>query len=107
MQHFEIMEWEDNGTEGFVKFKGGLESKRENGYNNMYQDGKLIASTAQDTINDRGIGKTTLFLPWTWEQLGEQPENKVYGTHMEEKQLGIFQQDGKEQKVLSYTSYQI
>ena len=78
MQHFEIMEWEDNGTEGFVKFKGGLESKRENGYNNMYQDGKLIASTAQDTINDRGIGKTTLFLPWTWEQLEDEPENKVY-----------------------------
>lgn len=78
MQHFEIMEWEDNGTEGFVKFKGGLESKRENGYNNMYQDGKLIASTAQSTINDRGIGKTTLFLPWTWEQLEGEPENKVY-----------------------------
>ena len=78
MQHFEIMEWEDNGTNGFVKFTGGLESKREDGYNNMYQDGKLIASTAQDTIDERGIGKTTLFLPWTWQQLGDEAENKVY-----------------------------
>ena len=44
----------------------------------MYQDGKLIASTAQDTIDERGIGKTKLFLPWTWQQLGDEAENKVY-----------------------------
>ncbi|MBX7286356.1 endo-alpha-N-acetylgalactosaminidase family protein [Clostridium chauvoei] len=78
MQHFEIMEWEDDGTNGFVKFNDGLEVKRENGNINMYQDGKLISITPKDTINDRGIGKTTLFMPWTWEQLDNEPENKVY-----------------------------
>lgn len=78
MQHFEIQEWEDDGTTGFVKFNNGLESRRENGVINMYQDGKLIATTPKNTIDDRGIGKTALFMPWTWEQLGEEPENKVY-----------------------------
>ena len=79
MQHFEIQEWEDDGTDGgFVKFNDNLEVIRENGYNNMYKDGKLISSTAQDTIDDRGIGKTTLFIPWTWEQLSDEAENKVY-----------------------------
>ena len=78
MQHFEILEWEDDGTTGFVKFTDGLESRRENGAINMYQDGKLIATTPKNTIDDRGIGRTTLFIPWTWEQLGETPENKVY-----------------------------
>lgn len=78
MQHFEIQEWEDDGTTGFVKFNDDLESRREDGKINMYKDGKLIASTDQSTINDRGIGKTQLFLHWTWEELGEEPENKVY-----------------------------
>ena len=78
MQHFEIMEWEDDGTNGFVKFNNGLEVKRENGNINMYQDGNLIATTPKNTINDRGIGKTTLFMPWTWEQLNDEAENKVY-----------------------------
>ena len=78
MQHFEIMEWKDNGTDGFVKFTDGLESKREDGAINMYKDGKLIATTEEDTIDDRGIGKTKLFMHWTWDQLGEEAENKIY-----------------------------
>ena len=79
MQHFEIQEWEDDGTEGgFVRFNNGLEVIRENGYNNMYQDGRLISSTQQSTIDERGIGETTLFIPWTWEQLGDDAENKIY-----------------------------
>ncbi|MGL5381003.1 endo-alpha-N-acetylgalactosaminidase family protein [Clostridium sp.] len=78
MQHFEIQEWEDDGTTGFVKFNDGLETRRENGVINMYQDGNLIASTDHSTIDERGIGKTTLFMPWKWEQLNEAPENKVY-----------------------------
>ena len=78
MQHFEIQEWEDDGTAGFVKFNDGLESRREDGYINMYKDGKLIASTDKNTIDDRGIGQTKLFLHWTWDQLGEEPENKIY-----------------------------
>ncbi|MGL5381004.1 endo-alpha-N-acetylgalactosaminidase family protein [Clostridium sp.] len=78
MQHFEIQEWEDDGTTGFVKFNDGLETRRENGVINMYQDGRLIASTEHETIDERGIGKTKLFIPWKWEQLNEAPENKVY-----------------------------
>ncbi|WP_170272217.1 endo-alpha-N-acetylgalactosaminidase family protein [Clostridium tarantellae] len=78
MQHFEIMDWEDDGTTGHVKFNDGLEVKRENGIINMYQDEKLIATTPKNTINDRGIGKTTLFMPWTWEQLEGTEQNKVY-----------------------------
>ncbi|MGL4992245.1 MAG: endo-alpha-N-acetylgalactosaminidase family protein [Sarcina sp.] len=78
MQHFEILDWNDNGTEGHVKFSGGLEVKREKGMINMYQDGHLISQTIQSTIDDRGIGKTKSFIPWTWEQLGDEAENKVY-----------------------------
>ncbi|MGL4992248.1 MAG: endo-alpha-N-acetylgalactosaminidase family protein [Sarcina sp.] len=78
MQHFEILDWNDNGTEGHVKFTGGLEVRREGKMLNMYQDGHLISQTDKSTIDERGVGKSKSFIPWTWKQLGEEDENKVY-----------------------------
>ncbi|MPQ43130.1 endo-alpha-N-acetylgalactosaminidase family protein [Clostridium tarantellae] len=78
MQHFDIMEWVDDGTNGFVKFNNGLISKRENGNINIYQDDKLIATTPISSLNWRRIGITTLFMPWPWAQIDGKPQKKVY-----------------------------
>ncbi|MGL5244584.1 MAG: endo-alpha-N-acetylgalactosaminidase family protein, partial [Sarcina sp.] len=78
MQHFNILEWNDNATSGFIRFDNGLITKIENGNINMYQDSKLIATTPSSSLNDRNIGITTLFIPWTWAQIDGKPQRKVY-----------------------------
>ena len=60
MQHFDIMKM----TEDEVIFNEELRAVREGSDINYYKDGRLVATTPENTINSIGEGKTTLFLPW-------------------------------------------
>lgn len=78
MQHFKIQQWEENEKTSFVRFDSELEVRREDNIINMYKDNKLIAATKCDTIDERGIGKTKLFIHWTWKQIKDTSEDKIY-----------------------------
>ena len=60
MQHFEIMSM----TEDEVKFNEDLKAVREGADINYYKEGRLVATTPENSIGETGIGKTKLFLPW-------------------------------------------
>ncbi|WP_281818714.1 endo-alpha-N-acetylgalactosaminidase family protein, partial [Vallitalea longa] len=60
MQHFEIMKMSSDE----VDFTEGVKVVREGSDINYYKDGRLIATTPEDTYNDTYIGETKLFIPW-------------------------------------------
>lgn len=60
MQHFKIMTMNENE----VTFEENLRAVREGADINYYKDGRLVATTPENSIGETGIGKTNLFLPW-------------------------------------------
>ena len=60
MQNFKIMTM--NKDE--VTFEKNLRAVREGENINYYKDSRLVATTPENSINEKGIGKTKLFLPW-------------------------------------------
>ncbi|SHI71902.1 Carbohydrate binding domain-containing protein [Clostridium cavendishii DSM 21758] len=60
MQHFKIMTMDDNE----ITFENNLRAVREGKNINYYKDGRLVATTPENSINEKGVGKTNLFLPW-------------------------------------------
>ena len=71
MQHFEIM----SRTDDEVKFTDNLVGVREGADINYYKDGKLVATTPENTYNSIGEGKTKLFLEWNFD---EEEDTKIY-----------------------------
>ena len=71
MQHFEIM----SRTDDEVKFNDNLVGVREGANINYYKDGKLVATTPENTYNSIGEGKTKLFLEWNFD---EEENTKIY-----------------------------
>ncbi|MEN8078442.1 endo-alpha-N-acetylgalactosaminidase family protein [Clostridioides difficile] len=71
MQHFEIM----SRTDDEVKFNDNLVGIREGANINYYKDGKLVATTPENTYNSIGEGKTKLFLEWNFD---EEEDTKIY-----------------------------
>ncbi|MGG5460226.1 endo-alpha-N-acetylgalactosaminidase family protein [Clostridium sp. B9] len=60
MQHFDIVDM----SEDEINFENGLKAIREGENINYYRDGRLVATTPESSIDDRGVGDTQLFLPW-------------------------------------------
>ncbi|WP_459832070.1 endo-alpha-N-acetylgalactosaminidase family protein [Clostridium carnis] len=70
MQHFDIMKMTDDE----VIFNENLKAIREGADINYYKDGRLVATTPENTIGETGIGKTKLFLEWNFKN----GEDKIY-----------------------------
>lgn len=77
MQHFNITSM----SEDEVNFDNDLKAVREGENINYYREGRLVATTPEASIDERGVGDTQLFLPWNpveedekiyhWNPLGE------------------------------------
>ena len=72
LQHFPIVKMEENE----VLFENGVKSVREGANINYYRDGRLVATTPENSIGSTGIGDTQLFLPWN--PIDEVNSEKIY-----------------------------
>lgn len=72
LQHFPIIKMSENE----VLFENGVKSVREGSNINYYRNGRLVATTPENSIGSTGIGDTQLFLPWN--PVDEVNSEKIY-----------------------------